>query len=182
MNKSSPGDGHQRLAQDLVVDAVAGRGRYVVALVDGVQRRADDRRWVDEVLDLGSGPHRQSLPEPHDDAGRSTGAPTKPRSRAVLSDPTVTPASGSRRRRRSSHTGPLVPPMAEQFGVERGDDEGGPIDARTLGDQARADRLDEVVDVFVDDGADPVWVVGCLVRASDGAPGDPQSFRPESWS
>ena len=48
----------------------------------------------------------QSLPEPHELGGSSTGEPTKPL--AIASDrvPTRTPAAGSARRTRPSHSGP----------------------------------------------------------------------------
>ena len=48
----------------------------------------------------------QSLPEPHELGGNSTGAPTNPASTASASVPTRTPASGSARSTRSSHAGP----------------------------------------------------------------------------
>src|SRR6476661_7144579 len=48
----------------------------------------------------------QSLPEPQELGGNSTGEPTKPSATASDSVPTRTPASGSARSTRSSHTGP----------------------------------------------------------------------------
>src|SRR6202161_2099013 len=48
----------------------------------------------------------QSLPEPQELGGNSTASPTRPALTASLSVPTRTPAYGSARSLRSSHTGP----------------------------------------------------------------------------
>src|SRR6478735_7465690 len=48
----------------------------------------------------------QSLPEPQELGGNSTGEPTKPSAFASDSVPTRTPAAGSARSTRSSQTGP----------------------------------------------------------------------------
>src|SRR3954469_14074738 len=48
----------------------------------------------------------QSLPEPQELGGNSTGLPTNPSVTASDSVPTRTPAAGNARNTRSSHTGP----------------------------------------------------------------------------
>ena len=63
--------------------------------------------------------------------------------------------------------------MAEQFGVEGGDDVGGAPDALRLGQQPVTDHLDEVVDVDVDRVVGALGVVGRLGVRRHVAAGDP---------
>ena len=124
----------------------------------------------------------QSLPEPQELGGNSTGAPTKPPAMASLSVPTRMPASGRARSTRSSHGRPFVPPVAEQLGVEGRHHMGGPTDALAFTDEPLADHLDEVGDVDVDCAVGARGSYGAL--ASDGTlrPVTRAGLRPVTWS
>ena len=101
----------------------------------------------------------QSLPEPQELGGNST----------RRADESVGDGVGQRAdadaglRQRPQHPlqpdRPLVPPVPEQFGVERGDHVRGPADALALGDEPLADHVDEVGDVDVDRAVGALRVV-----------------------
>ena len=73
---------------------------------------------------------------------------------------------------------PLVPPVAEQFGVEGGDHVSGPSDALRLGEQPIAHHVDEVGDVAVDRVVGAVGIVGRLGLRRHIAAGYPGRLEP----
>ena len=114
----------------------------------------------------------QSLPEPQELGGNSTDAPTNPSATASDSVPTRTPASGQRAQHPLQPHRPLVPPVAEQLGVEGRDHVGGPADALAFADEPLPHHLDEVVDVHVDGAVGALRVVGRLGIRGHIAAGD----------
>ena len=73
-----------------------------------------------------------------------------------------------------------MPPVAEQLGVEGGDNQCGPSDPFGLGDQPGSDVGDEVVDVTLHNCVGAIWFVRLLVAGGDGAAGHPRGLEPKS--
>jgi hypothetical protein len=67
--------------------------------------------------------------------------------------------------------------VAEQLGVEGGDDVCGPSDALGFGQQPSADHANEVGDVDVDRAVGTLGIVGRLGLRRHIAPGDPGGFQ-----
>ena len=153
-----PVAGHrqQRLAQDLVGDQVARVGAPTAASAPAPCPRCVSAVSTTSVLSCTrsatcSPAHTcQSLPEPQELGGNSTGAPTNPSAMRVGQRADADPGLGQRAQHPLQPHRALVPPVAEQFGVEGGDHVGGPADALGLGDQPLAHHVDEVGDVGVD--------------------------------
>ena len=120
----------------------------------------------------------QSLPEPQELGGNSTGLPTNPSATASDSVPTRTPAAGSARNTRSSHTGPSYHQWPNSSVSNAAIDVRGPADAFALGGQPPAHHLDEVGDVPVDGMVSALGVVGRLVVRRHVAAGDPGRLEP----
>ena len=76
----------------------------------------------------------------------------------------------------------LVPPVPEQFGVERARPQGGPADPRGLSWQPVAHHRDEVGDVPATAAIGALRVVGRLVALSTVRPVTRAGLRPVAWS
>ncbi len=162
-----PVAGHrqQRLAQNLVGDEVPWRRRaqrrtLLQRLVHGGQRGVDDFAvQLDQVGHLLAGPHLPVLAR----------TPRAGRQFDRCADEAVGDRIGqcadphAGRRQRTQHPlqpdGALVPPVAEQFGVEGRDDVSGPADPLALGDEPLPDHVDEIGDVDVDGAVGALRVV-----------------------
>ena len=175
-----PVAGHreQGLAQDLVGDVVAGdrpvqRRGLGQRLVDGGQRGVDDLGVeLHQVGDFVAGPHLPVL----------AGTPRAGRQFDGIADEALADGVAERAdahaRLRQCPQHPfqphrtLVPPVAEQFGVEGGDDVRGPPDALGFGQQSAADHVDEIGDVRVDCAIGALGIVGRLLVRRHVAAGD----------
>ncbi len=113
---------------------VAGRGRVRRGnlrqrLVDGGQRGVDHFGVeLDQVGDLIAIETCQSLPEPQELGGNSTGEPTNPSVIASLKGAHLNAGGGDARSTRASQTGPSYHQCPNNSGVEGGDHVGGPAD------------------------------------------------------
>ena len=115
---------------------------------------------------------RQSLPDPHDDAGSSTGSPTSPASTAPRSVVTRTPAAGSARSTASSHAGPSCHQCPNSSVSNAATVSAGrpPLAQRQ---QPLADHATKSCGVALDGRRGPRRVVGPLVLRRDRAAGHP---------
>ncbi len=139
-------------------------------LVDGGQRRVDDLGVeTNQIGDLRAGPHlpvlagtpragRQFDRRAHEAVGDGVGQGADADTRG-----------GQRTQHPLEPDRALVPPVPEQFGVERRDHVRGPTDAVGLRDQSRAHHLDEVGHVRVDGVVGALGVVRRLVLRGHGA-------------
>ncbi|SKX77777.1 Uncharacterised protein [Mycobacteroides abscessus subsp. abscessus] len=164
-------DGQQCLPDDLIGNAITTRPR-VEKFVDGVECCLDDLCVeFDEVLDLRPVPYTPILAGTPRAVGEGNRFSDKAIGRCGCHRPDAHPGFGEASKHLFEPRGSLMPPVPEQLGVERCDDQRGSADPLRFRDQACANVFDEVVDLAIDHRRDAVGVVGLLIVRRNGFAG-----------